>query len=219
MIMKQDIPKEGQGYWTFSARKTGSHRYLAPRILQACRKYVHGGDRVFDIGCGNGWLARDLTDSGYQVVGLEPSESGVRNARALVPEAVVYELSIYDDLSAIPDGSFDIAVSAEVIEHLYNPQILVDVAWHKLKDGGVFVITTPYHGYLKNLLIALCNKWDSHHKPMQLGGHIKFWSRPSLQAFLEKQGFTVLECIGVGRVRWLWKSMILVATKGPAVKP
>lgn len=78
---------------------------------------------------------------------------------------------------------------------------------------GTFGVTTPYHGWLKHLLIALAGKWDGHHQPWEDGSHIKVWSRASLTAFLGAHGLNVIEFIGVGRARWLRKSMMLVARK------
>jgi hypothetical protein len=45
------------------------------------------------------------------------------------------------------------------------------------------------------------------------GGHIKFWSRATLSQLLRDNGFTVIDFSGVGRVPYLWKSMVLVAQK------
>lgn len=73
------------------------------------------------------------------------------------------------------------------------------------------MISTPYHGYLKNLALSAFNKWDKHHTPLWHGGHIKFWSRRTLTSLIEANGFRVTEFHGVGRAPWLWKSMILVA--------
>jgi hypothetical protein len=83
-----------------------------------------------------------------------------------------------------------------------------------LKPGGYLVLSTPYHGYLKNLALSLTGKWDFHHSPLRDGGHIKFWSRKTLTELLETEGFHVTDFIGVGRIPYLWKSMVIVARKG-----
>jgi hypothetical protein len=77
----------------------------------------------------------------------------------------------------------------------------------------MFVISTPYHGYLKNLAIALAGKFDSHATALWNGGHIKFWSRKTLTSLLEQNGFRVESFIGAGRLPYLWKSMILNSTR------
>lgn len=82
-----------------------------------------------------------------------------------------------------------------------------------LKPNGLLVLSTPYHGYLKNLALSVLDAWDTHHTPLWHGGHIKFWSRRTLGQLLSENGFETIGFSGVGRLPYLWKSMILVARK------
>jgi 2-polyprenyl-6-hydroxyphenyl methylase/3-demethylubiquinone-9 3-methyltransferase len=82
-----------------------------------------------------------------------------------------------------------------------------------LEPGGIGVISTPYHGYIKNLLIALTGKYDRHWSPLWDGGHIKFWSQKTLGRLFEETGFSVLEYIRVGRLPVIAKSIIAVVRK------
>lgn len=75
------------------------------------------------------------------------------------------------------------------------------------------IITTPYHGYIKNLMLSLLDKWDSHIDPLWDGGHIKFWSKRTLTALLTQSGYDVKEFAGIGRVSYMWKSMLMIAKK------
>lgn len=75
------------------------------------------------------------------------------------------------------------------------------------------ILTTPYHGYLKNLILSIFNKWDFHLNPLWHGGHIKFWSRGTLAQLLREAGFEVVGFHGVGRLPYIWKSMILISKK------
>ena len=74
------------------------------------------------------------------------------------------------------------------------------------------MLTTPYHGYLKNLAIALTGRWDSHHDPLWEGGHIKFFSPATITRLLAGAGFAVQSIERVGRVPMLAKSMVVTAT-------
>lgn len=188
-----------------------SCNYLAPKILQLLKFYK--GIRVCDVGCGNGALAGELKSAGFYVVGVEYSEDGVRLAEALNPEIAFYNLGVQDNSSVVRDseGAFDAVVSTEVVEHLFSPQQLPIFARGLLNEGGIFLITTPYHGYLKNLMISIFGLWDRHHTAMWSGGHIKFWSRKTLTTLLEENGFKVIAFHGVGRTLFLWKSMVIVA--------
>jgi 2-polyprenyl-6-hydroxyphenyl methylase/3-demethylubiquinone-9 3-methyltransferase len=70
-------------------------------------------------------------------------------------------------------------------------------------------LTTPYHGYLKNLALSLADRWDRHHTALWDGGHIKFWSRRSLAILMKQEGFAVEHFWGCGGLPLLWKSMML----------
>ena len=187
--------------------------YIAPQVIKLLgRLQVR---RVLDIGAGNGALCSMIADIGCEVVGIEYDKQGVELARAAHPAIPFYNYGVQDDpadlLSA--ESRFDAVVSTEVIEHLFAPHLLTAYAAATLRGGGFLIVSTPYHGYLKNLVLSILDKWDVHHTSLWHGGHIKFWSRATLTQLLAESGFRVLEFHGVGRMPYLWKSMVLVAQK------
>ena len=103
-----------------------------------------------------------------------------------------------------------------VIEQLVRPFSSASFREATASAGGLLIISTPYHGYLKNFVLALANKWDAHLNPFWDGGHIKFWSCKTLSQLLNETGFSVIRFIGAGRLPFLWKSMIVVAQKREA---
>src|SRR4051794_177614 len=117
-------------------------------------------------------MAGLLQRLGYDVTGVDGDEGGIQIARAMFPN-VRFEVGLFSDP---PPGVFDMVCSTEVVEHLYAPHELVRYSYDALKPGGVLIISTPYHGYLKNLVLGLTGKWDSHFTADWHGGHIKFWS-------------------------------------------
>jgi 2-polyprenyl-3-methyl-5-hydroxy-6-metoxy-1,4-benzoquinol methylase len=167
---------------------------------------------ILDLGCGNGYLVNYLISQGYNAYGTDASEKGITIARQVNPDRFFLQ-----DLSTgkLPDGlqnlKFDTIISTEVIEHLYNPESFIAFCRQALSGNGEIIISTPYHGYLKNLMISLSNKWDYHWSPMWYGGHIKFWSKKTLSRILTDAGFTVIAFKGCGRVPYFWKSMIIKA--------
>ena len=198
--------------WSSSA-SSHSSAYLTPKVLEVLASL--NAQRTVDLGSGNGALCRALHDAGYDVVGVERDPGGVDIAAGTSPEIPFYHMDVTGDPESLlsKEAPFDVAVSTEVIEHLYSPHLFLDYASAVVKPGGHLVISTPYHGYLKNLALAVAGKWDHHHTALWHGGHIKFWSRQTLSALLEQEGFDVLEFHGAGRFPGFWKSMILVARK------
>ncbi|MCO5168012.1 MAG: class I SAM-dependent methyltransferase [Planctomycetes bacterium] len=198
------------------ARAAHTHDYLKDGVLAALRG-EHGVRDVLDAGCGNGAFAGVLRREGFDVWACDASPSGVEVAREHVPDVRFAVASVYDDLLA-PFGRttpFDAITSLEVIEHLYSPRAFLDRVHGALRPGGLLVLSTPYHGYLKNLALALSNRLDAHFSVLWDGGHIKFWSRRTLSAVLEERGFEPCGFRGAGRLPYLWKSMVLTARRRP----
>jgi 2-polyprenyl-6-hydroxyphenyl methylase/3-demethylubiquinone-9 3-methyltransferase len=74
----------------------------------------------------------------------------------------------------------------------------------------VGIVSTPFHGYWKNLMLAVTGKLDDHFTVLWDGGHIKFWSPRTLRAVLSEAGFQDIRFHRVGRVPLLAKSMMAV---------
>lgn len=195
-----------------SALACSSH-YLLPLVSDLAR-IAPSGAVVADIGCGNGSMLAHFRGRGWRLNGLELSESGVAEGRRAFPEI---EFSLADftaDLEGHPlAGACDLVISTEVVEHVFLPRVFARNCHAFLKPGGRLIVSTPYHGYWKNLLLAATGKLDSHFTALWDYGHIKFWSRATLTALLEEAGFEVDEFRGAGRFPYLWKSMVLAARK------
>jgi 2-polyprenyl-3-methyl-5-hydroxy-6-metoxy-1,4-benzoquinol methylase len=188
-------------------------RYLLP-VVMAMAGDVRPGTRVLDVGCGNGHIAGHFLQRGCSVVGLDLGEEGIRIAREAFPQGR-FEVLAADErvLQNLGEAPFDLVISTEVVEHLYDPRAYARGCFAACRPGGRFVCSTPYHGYLKNLMIALAGKWDTHANPLWDGGHIKLWSRATLSALLRETGFQDIRFRGAGRLPLLWMSMVLAATR------
>ncbi len=189
----------------------GAHRYLVPPTVRVLREM--GARVVLDLGCGNGSFTALLQCRNFLVVGCDASESGIALARRAHPTIDFFEHDISNPLPSSFTGVYDAVVSLEVVEHLMQPRHLVARAYSALRPGGVLIMSTPYHGYWKNLSLALTNKFDSHWHPLRDFGHVKFFSRGTLSQLVHEAGFSVRDFLRVGRIPAFACSMILVAVK------
>jgi 2-polyprenyl-6-hydroxyphenyl methylase/3-demethylubiquinone-9 3-methyltransferase len=192
-----------------------SHQYLLPALLRdlAHIKREFENPKLFELGCGNGAIATRLTQLGYDVTGIDLSEESIGQANRMYPWLKLNVGSAYDDL-AKQYGQFPIVVSLEVIEHVYYPRKFASTVYNLLKPGGTAIISTPYHGYCKNLALAALGRMDQHLMPLTDYGHIKFWSMKTLRTLLTEVGFKDVSFHRVGRIPIFAKSMIAVVKKG-----
>ena len=166
-----------------------SSSYIAPVVLKCIKELK--SRRVADLGSGNGHLCSILKKQGLDIVGIERDKKGVEVSRDSYPNIQFYNYGVEDSSTNLlnKERKFDCVVSTEVIEHLYSPHLLPRYAHDILENNGYLIISTPYHGYLKNLVLAILGKWDKHHTPLWHGGHIKFWSKSTIITLLEENGF------------------------------
>ena len=167
---------------------------------------------MFEVGCGNGSVANWLHSRGLHATGIDSSESGIQQAKWAYPKLELSLGSAYDDLVA-KHGAFPVVISLEVVEHLYSPRVFANTLFNLLEPGGTAIISTPYHGYFKNLALALSGRFDAHFSALWDGGHIKFWSPRTLARLLVESGFMNLHFYRVGRIPPFAKSMIVTAEK------
>ena len=170
------------------------------------------GSRLFELGCGNGMLAARVAALGFDVTAVDPSTSGIEVARRSHP-GVRFEVGSVGEPLAERFGVFPVLLSIEVIEHCFSPREFASAVWDLLAPGGVAIVSTPYHGYLKNLALALSGRFDAHFGALWEGGHIKFFSMKTLSELFAGQGLRDIRIRRAGRIAPLAKSMILVARK------
>ncbi|MEO1146913.1 MAG: methyltransferase domain-containing protein [Cyanobacteria bacterium J06638_22] len=187
------------------------HAYILGPILEFLNQSLSSENQalhILDLGCGNGSLSRYIAQQGHNVTGIEPSSSGIKFAQAQESNCTFIQAGIeslpYEKL----EHQFDVIISSEVIEHLLFPRELIRASKRCLKPNGRVILTTPYHGYWKNLTIAIMGKMDHHFNPLWDGGHVKFFSQKTLTTLMEQEGLTQIKFQCSGRYPYFWKSMI-----------
>jgi SAM-dependent methyltransferase len=199
--------------WQSEAPANGSSGAGLARAFVRMASEIKGVERICDLGCGNGYLAGKLAAAGFEVTGVDASQSGIEIARRTYPNPEFVFSELDEASKHTGTGKFELVISSDVIEHLYRPAALLEAASDLLKPQGHILIGTPYHGYLKNLILSLSGRMDGHFGVLDDGGHIKFFSVRTLSTLLRSHGFVDLEFEFYGRAAWLWMNMICRARK------
>jgi 2-polyprenyl-6-hydroxyphenyl methylase/3-demethylubiquinone-9 3-methyltransferase len=199
-------------YGYFDAAPTHANAYLWPVLKRIVLARDWPSQRAFDLGCGNGATCGMLARLGFEVTGVDTSASGIAQANAAYPGVKAFVGSAYDNLIEVY-GAFPLVVSLEVIEHVMHPRRMAKTFFDLIEPGGVGVLSTPYHSYLKNIALALTGKMDDHFTALWEGGHIKFFSIRTLRQLLQEAGADHVDFLRVGRVPILAKSVVAVIRK------
>jgi 2-polyprenyl-3-methyl-5-hydroxy-6-metoxy-1,4-benzoquinol methylase len=153
-------------------------------------EHVRAGDRVLDVGCGEGQFAAELVRAGAHVVGIDVAEEPLRRARAREEQL---DLRLLDGERSWPlaDASFDVVWAGEVIEHVADTAAWLSELRRVLRSGGSLLLSTPAHEPLALMRLALLRRaFASHFDP--LGDHLRFYSRDTLTRLLAELGLEEL---------------------------
>lgn len=205
-----DIEQYYEEYWDDPESYNDPTTPQRQALLKRHVKDVSSDSKVLDVGCGRGEFCRFFAETyGCETLGIDLSKRGIAYAQKQHPDL---EFMAVPADALLPDyaGYFDLVFSSEVIEHLFDVGGYLKAIHGLLKPGGSFVLTTPYHGLIKNVLIDLKN-YSGHYDPE--GQHIRFFDTKGLTGCLRRYGFHVETLTGYGRPWPLWKSFFVVARR------
>jgi SAM-dependent methyltransferase len=100
---------------------------------------------IFDVGGGNGFVAKGLMDAGWDVVLVEPGPSGARNAKKRGLEHVICGTT---HSAGFQNGSLPAIGVFDVVEHIEDDLGFLRHLWDLLEPGGMVYITVPAYNFL-----------------------------------------------------------------------
>lgn len=163
------------------------------------RAHVGTGKNVLDIGCRDGALTKMYME-GNTVLGLDIDSSALSRAQILGIETRQVDLN---GPWGVETGAYDAVVAAEVVEHIYYPEQVLDKAADVLKSGGVFVGTVPNAFSLIHRMRYLLKQ--KRGTPLSDPTHINHFTVVELRTLMKKR-FVDVEVAGIGRLGWFAKA-------------
>ncbi len=153
------------------------------------------GSRLLDIGCGQGYVARELAAKGCQVTGMDqyipaalPGNAGIDFIRWNL-DRTEFPVNI---------SAFDQIMMLDIIEHLKEPEKFMD----ELRFAAVckrpeVVITTANIGFFVTRLMLFFGQFNYGRKGILDATHTRLFTFRSLKALLEQSGYNILEVRGI----------------------
>ena len=204
------IEKEFPDYnWEDDKTQTNNILHKLNKILNDIKPHelTH-----LDVGCGNGAITKKIAKHFKSTHGIDTSKEGISFANKNNNNNIEFSCESIDDL-LIKNKRFNFVSTIEVIEHVYDPFHFMNGLYNITENGGYVLISTPYHGYFKNLLISLLNLNDKHYTVSWPHGHIKFFSVKTLTELINRYNFSIESVNFSGRFYPFSHSMIFLLKK------
>jgi methionine biosynthesis protein MetW len=202
-LLRQDY----DGYWLRKSPKTLQHmsRWRLRRA-QVLVDIVADGDRILDLGTGDGAVLQYLTTHRrVEAQGLDISPAAVGFCRSQGLDVAIADLA--HPKTAIPDGTWDYVILTETLEHIANAEEVLDTVRARARKG--IIVSVPNSGYITHRLrLALGRfplQWIAHP-----GEHLRFWTLADFRWWTEALGFRIARrdpYEGVRGVMHWWPSM------------
>jgi 2-polyprenyl-3-methyl-5-hydroxy-6-metoxy-1,4-benzoquinol methylase len=142
---------------------------------------VGSGKKVLDVGCRDGALTHYFC-VGNDVLGVDIDTVALEKARELGIRVQVLDLN--GPWRELGEEKFDVVVAGEVLEHLYNPQEIIEKVSGRLVDGGIFVGSVPNAFSLINRLRYLFG--HKKNTPLSDPTHINQFHAHELEQLLRR---------------------------------
>ena len=149
-------------------------------ISQLQRQGLTAGDKILDIGCDKGYFLDICRRFGFEISGIEPSQS----ARAYTQSI---GLNIASNIKDIQPG-FHALTLWHVLEHFTEPRMLMEQCHHLLHDNGVIFVRVPDFASCWSRVLGRFWIWFQPHN------HYVHYSKQSLSTLMESVGFDIVEC-------------------------
>jgi 2-polyprenyl-3-methyl-5-hydroxy-6-metoxy-1,4-benzoquinol methylase len=150
-------------------------------MLALIRRHSPNGRRLLEVGTGAGLFLKAAQRAGWDTAGLELSSEGSAFARDRLQLDVRTERA---EAMSFPAGSFDVAVMFDVIEHLFDPVVVLEATRRAVAPGGIIIVSTPNYDALSRFVLG--SDWAVL-SPLE---HVYYFTERTLDAMLRKSGWS-----------------------------
>jgi trans-aconitate methyltransferase len=144
------------------------------------------GEKILDLGCGDGVLTAKLTTMGCSVVGVDGSSAQIEAARKLGLDA-----RVMDGEKLSFNGEFDAVFSNAALHWMRNPEAVISGVWRALQPKGRFVAEFGGHGCVAKIQKALVGALNRRGLDGEAAVPWYFPTPEEYSGLLKKNGFSV----------------------------
>jgi 2-polyprenyl-3-methyl-5-hydroxy-6-metoxy-1,4-benzoquinol methylase len=172
---------------------------------------------ALDIGCGEGFLLKQLLDSGHQAIGLDLGDFAVNKFNpSAAPHLIKGNVFLSLDTFIEKNQKFDVIFLNHIFEHLPKPDELLDKLKLVLTDPGFLVISVPNdYSDLQKAMKAQNYYQDEYF--VKYPDHLHYFTGNSLAKLLSSKGYSFVDGIADFPIEWFIANDSSNYARNPAV--
>jgi len=165
--------------------------FMAPgSVHEKIISWVGSNRTVLDVGCASGYLGAEIKKMNNKVFGIEISAKAAEEAKMALDSVLVGNIEEIDLPYA--EKQFDVIICADVLEHLFNPSVVLEKLRKYLKDDGFMIISVPNIAHWSIRLELLFGRFDYQKSGILDDGHIRFYTAKNIRKAIHAAGFDVV---------------------------
>jgi 2-polyprenyl-6-hydroxyphenyl methylase/3-demethylubiquinone-9 3-methyltransferase len=173
------------------------NKVKSPWILKRIHDLGLQAPKVLDVGCGAGFLSNEMALEGHEVTGVDLSPESLKVACLHdKTQSVKYEVADAYKLQ-YPDQTFDVITAMDFLEHVEDPELVIQEISRVLKPGGLFFFHTFNRNFLAWLIIIKLVEWLIPKTPKHMHVLRLFIKPKELTEFCRLNGMVVQEMTGI----------------------
>jgi ubiquinone/menaquinone biosynthesis C-methylase UbiE len=190
--MNGKIKRTYERYWherIKESKEEDKNEEIPSEIFDTASSVLKKGNKILDVGCGDGHFAFLVKDKFNEIYGAE-----IAKEAALIARKRNVSTSVMDLNSSLSynDNTFDAVSCLDVVEHLLDPGFLIEEIYRVLRPDGQLVLTTPNIRNFRNLYTLIFRGIFPQTSPDTFvwgGGHLHFFTREDIKNIFKKAGF------------------------------
>jgi 2-polyprenyl-3-methyl-5-hydroxy-6-metoxy-1,4-benzoquinol methylase len=188
-----------------------AHDYTAHALVIGL---VGRGKKILEVGCASGYLSKIFKKNRCSVTGVEINISSAELAKEFCDRVVIGSIEEESTIRAV-EGTYDVIVLADVLEHLHTPERVLTDLYSSLNEDGFLVVSLPNIANWKIRFNLLAGTFRYTNDGILDKSHLRFYTIKTARHMIEKSGYRIEQFIpGATRmphllVRW-WPGLFAV---------
>lgn len=149
---------------------------------------VKPNSKVLDVGCAQGYLARELLKKKCEIIGIDNDKESLNITKRYCKKVILSDL---DDFNNNLNEKFDVIIFGDILEHLKEPLLLLKKLKKNIKGSGYILVSTINIANIYVRLNLLFGRFDYTEKGILDKTHLRFFTLKTFKNLIKEAEFKI----------------------------